>query len=91
MSSKVIVVGSSHAGANVAYSLRRDGFDGQIDLFTTETFLPYHRPPLSKDFLKDKVEAPFGEIPCLWLSQERVVTPSNLKSKLYISFIDGNF
>tara|TARA_B100000029_G_scaffold516694_1_gene632808 strand:- start:1515 stop:2741 length:1227 start_codon:yes stop_codon:yes gene_type:complete len=56
MSSKVIVVGSSHAGANVAYSLRRDGFDGQIDLFTTETFLPYHRPPLSKDFLKDKVE-----------------------------------
>ena len=53
MSLQVIIVGSSHAGANVAYNLRKDGFNGKIDLFTKEKIFPYHRPPLSKDFLKN--------------------------------------
>ena len=53
MSLQAIIVGSSHAGANVAYNLRKDGFNGKIDLFTREKIFPYHRPPLSKDFLKN--------------------------------------
>jgi 3-phenylpropionate/trans-cinnamate dioxygenase ferredoxin reductase subunit len=54
--SKVVIIGGGHAGANVAFSLRKDGFDGEIDLLSNEEFLPYHRPPLSKDFLKKNIE-----------------------------------
>ena len=53
MSLQAIIIGSSHAGANVAYNLRKDGFNGKIDIFTKEKIFPYHRPPLSKDFLKN--------------------------------------
>ncbi|MDA0880427.1 MAG: FAD-dependent oxidoreductase [Proteobacteria bacterium] len=54
--SKVIIIGGGHAGANVAFSLRKDGFEGEIDIFSNEDFLPYHRPPLSKEFLKKNIE-----------------------------------
>jgi len=54
--SKVLIIGGGHAGANVAFALRKDGFDGEIDLVSTEKYLPYHRPPLSKDFLKKKID-----------------------------------
>ncbi len=32
-------------------ALRDSGFDGQVVLFADEEYLPYERPPLSKDFL----------------------------------------
>ena len=54
--SKVLIIGGGHAGANVAFSLRKDGFEGEIDILSNEEFLPYHRPPLSKDFLKKNIE-----------------------------------
>ncbi len=46
-----IVVGASHAAAQLVISLRRQGWDGTITVFGDEYFLPYHRPPLSKDYL----------------------------------------
>ena len=49
---KVLIVGGGHAGANTAFALRKDGFDGEIIITSDEGYLPYHRPPLSKDFLK---------------------------------------
>ena len=49
---KVLIVGGGHAGANTAFALRKDGFDGEIAIISDEGYLPYHRPPLSKDFLK---------------------------------------
>ena len=49
---KVLIVGGGHAGANTAFALRKDGFDGEIIIISDEDYLPYHRPPLSKDFLK---------------------------------------
>ena len=54
--SKVVIIGGGHAGANTAFALRKDGFDGDINIFCDESYLPYHRPPLSKDFLKQQVE-----------------------------------
>ena len=54
--SKVIIIGGGHAGANVAFSLRKDGFEGEISVYSNEEFLPYHRPPLSKEFLKKNIE-----------------------------------
>lgn len=46
-----VIVGASHAGAQLALSLRRDGWEGAIVLIGEEDRLPYHRPPLSKDYL----------------------------------------
>ena len=53
--SKVLIVGGGHAGANTAFALRKDGFDGEITIISDESYLPYHRPPLSKDFLKQNL------------------------------------
>ena len=53
--SKVLIIGGGHAGANTAFALRKDGFDGDITIISDEGYPPYHRPPLSKDFLKQNV------------------------------------
>ena len=46
-----VVIGASHAGVNLAFSLRKTGWQGQIKLFDVDPTLPYHRPPLSKAYL----------------------------------------
>ena len=46
-----VVVGASHAGVSLALQLRREGWQGPIQLVSAENELPYHRPPLSKDLL----------------------------------------
>lgn len=48
---RCIIVGASHAGATLALQLRKEGWEGSIQLIGAEPELPYHRPPLSKDFL----------------------------------------
>lgn len=55
MGSPIVIVGASHAGAQIANSLRREHWDGGIVLIGDEPELPYHRPPLSKDFLAGKI------------------------------------
>ena len=47
----IIIVGASHAGVGMALQLRREGWQGGIRLLGEESYLPYHRPPLTKDFL----------------------------------------
>lgn len=47
----VVVVGSGHAGIQVASSLRDNDYDGPIVVIGDEDQLPYHRPPLSKTFV----------------------------------------
>lgn len=49
-----IIVGASHAAAQLAPSLRQEGWEGRILIIGDEPFLPYHRPPLSKEFLAGK-------------------------------------
>jgi len=46
-----VIVGSGHAGAQGAESLRREGYAGRIVLIGAEPHLPYQRPPLSKKLL----------------------------------------
>jgi 3-phenylpropionate/trans-cinnamate dioxygenase ferredoxin reductase component len=48
----VAIVGSGHAGFQVAASLRQLGFGEPIYLINDEGHLPYQRPPLSKAYLK---------------------------------------
>ncbi|MDT0201693.1 FAD-dependent oxidoreductase [Nocardioides sp. AE5] len=49
--SAILVVGASHAGIHAAASLREGGYAGSITVVGAEDHLPYHRPPLSKDYL----------------------------------------
>ena len=51
MTKQCIIVGGSHAGAQIAISLRAEGWDGAILIISNEPHLPYHRPPLSKGFV----------------------------------------
>lgn len=48
---KCIVVGASHAAAQLVTSLRQQGWEGTVTVMGDEYFLPYHRPPLSKAYL----------------------------------------
>ena len=51
MSETFVIVGASHAAAMLAPSLRQQGWQGQIIVVGAEASIPYHRPPLSKDYL----------------------------------------
>ena len=46
-----LLVGGGLASATAAETLRAGGAEGSIAILSAEDTLPYHRPPLSKDFL----------------------------------------
>ena len=52
---RLVVVGTGHAGVELAFSARKAGWKGTITLLGDEADFPYHRPPLSKGFLNDSV------------------------------------
>ena len=54
---RTVIIGAGQAGAQVAFSLRQWGYDGDIVLVGDEPFAPYERPPLSKEFLKGELAA----------------------------------
>lgn len=54
-SGRAVVVGASHAGAQLVTSLRQGGWSGEILLVGDEPVLPYQRPPLSKAYLAGKL------------------------------------
>ena len=49
---RIVIVGAALAGATAAAALREAGFDGSVQLIGEESQLPYHRPPLSKGYLR---------------------------------------
>ncbi|MER9774693.1 FAD-dependent oxidoreductase [Mesorhizobium sp. M0220] len=58
MKNGVVIVGAGHAGVQAAASLREEGYDGPVILIGDENELPYHKPPLSKTFIKDQQAKP---------------------------------
>ena len=58
MKNGVVIIGAGHAGVQAAASLREEGYDGRITLIGDEAELPYHKPPLSKTFIKDIAAKP---------------------------------
>jgi 3-phenylpropionate/trans-cinnamate dioxygenase ferredoxin reductase component len=52
MSETFVIVGAGLAGGAAASTLRQDGFDGRVVLIGVETYPPYERPPLSKEYLR---------------------------------------
>src|SRR5581483_9968617 len=50
-SADFLLIGGGLANATVAETLRKEGAQGKIVIVSAEDSLPYHRPPLSKQFL----------------------------------------
>ena len=48
---KIVIVGNGQAGIQLVDSLRVEGHTGPITVIGEEPHDPYHRPPLSKDYL----------------------------------------
>lgn len=51
-----VILGAGQAGAEVAATLRKQGFSGRISLVGEEPQPPYRRPPLSKAFLAGEAD-----------------------------------
>lgn len=76
MSENFVIVGASHAAAMLAPSLRQQGWQGRIIVVGAEASIPYHRPPLSKDYLAG--EKTLDEI---------LIRPSKVYEKSEVEFI----
>ncbi|KRF17053.1 ferredoxin reductase [Nocardioides sp. Soil797] len=74
---RVVVVGAGHGGANVVALLRQKGYDGEIVLVGEENVHPYHRPPLSKAYLKGQV--PLEE---LWIKPTEFYGEQDINTRL---------
>ena len=53
---RIVIVGSGHAGVELAVALRQHGHAGPVTIVGDEADLPYQRPPLSKEFLKSSTD-----------------------------------
>lgn len=51
----IVIVGASLAGVSAAETLRAEGWKGEIVLLSQEKAMPYDRPPLSKEALREAV------------------------------------
>jgi len=72
-----VIVGASHAAAELCNSLRKEGWEGGITLIGEEAHLPYNRPPLSKTFL-----AGTKSIYDLLIRHEEAYAKADIKYKL---------
>ncbi len=73
MNSNIVIVGSGQAGVSVAFKLRTLGYAGKLVLIGEETDPPYHRPPLSKKYITNRVGAER-----LYLKQQRLYEDENI-------------
>ncbi|WP_299625005.1 FAD/NAD(P)-binding oxidoreductase [uncultured Tenacibaculum sp.] len=80
-----VIIGASHAGVNLAFSLRKEGWKGKIILFDKDSNLPYHRPPLSKKYLELE-----ESIQNNLLKPKESYSKENIELKLGVSVIDIN-
>jgi 3-phenylpropionate/trans-cinnamate dioxygenase ferredoxin reductase subunit len=56
MRKRLLIVGGSYAASELACQARESGYAEEILIVSDEDDLPYHRPPLSKSYLKDASE-----------------------------------
>jgi NADPH-dependent 2,4-dienoyl-CoA reductase/sulfur reductase-like enzyme len=54
---ELVIVGGGLASARAIKAYREAGGNGAIALFSRDSALPYHRPPLSKRYLRGEAEA----------------------------------
>lgn len=56
MGAGTVIIGASHAGVTCAAALREAGYGKKVTLISDEDVLPYHRPPLSKEYMTATVD-----------------------------------
>ena len=74
-----IIVGGSHAAAQLAASLRQGGWEDDISIVGDEPLPPYHRPPLSKAYLAGEKH-----------SDQLLIRPATFYEKAGIDLVLGN-
>jgi 3-phenylpropionate/trans-cinnamate dioxygenase ferredoxin reductase subunit len=52
---RIVIVGGGPAGLSVAHAYRETGGRGRVILLTAEPYLPYRRPPLTKEYLRGEI------------------------------------
>ena len=52
----VVIIGGGHAGIQAAVSLREQGHAAPITILLADEHVPYQRPPLSKDYMKQELD-----------------------------------
>ncbi len=55
MSAGIVIVGGGLAGAKVVASYREAGGEEPLRMLTADSSVPYHRPPLSKRYLRGEI------------------------------------
>jgi 3-phenylpropionate/trans-cinnamate dioxygenase ferredoxin reductase component len=71
---RVVILGGGHAGAQLCAALHELGISGATHLVCEEAVLPYHRPPLSKAFLKTEDAAQQAHRSAAWFETTGVRT-----------------
>jgi 3-phenylpropionate/trans-cinnamate dioxygenase ferredoxin reductase subunit len=71
---QIVIVGGGHAAAALCAALSEAGQTHRVHLVCEEPELPYHRPPLSKSFLKkfDETIAPHKS--AAWYTEQGILT-----------------
>ncbi|MEF7615911.1 FAD-dependent oxidoreductase [Aquincola sp. MAHUQ-54] len=72
MSEPIVIVGGGHAAAQLCASLAEAGLGARVHLVCEERRLPYHRPPLSKGFLKHPEDEPQPLRPDAWYADSGI-------------------
>src|SRR5262245_26925576 len=56
MNERIVIIGGGLSSARVVKGYREAGGDAEVLLVSADTVVPYHRPPLSKGYLRGEVE-----------------------------------
>ena len=81
----IVIIGGGQAGAQNAACLRQEGYSEGITLFSEEQYIPYQRPPLSKDYLAGK-----HNIDRLFLRPESFYQEKNIDLRLGVRVVGIN-
>ena len=81
----IVIIGGGQAASQVATSLRQKNFAGDISILSSEEYLPYQRPPLSKKYLSGELDSER-----LYLKPEKFYEDQNINVMLnsYVEEID---
>ena len=68
----IVIIGGGHAAAQLCAGLAEAGQASRVHLVCEEACEPYHRPPLSKTFLKSADQAMQPHRPANWFQESGI-------------------